>query len=258
MRVLLIDNRDATEAISLRLMAEGFTVTAADTGEGGIELAKLYDYEIILMDLNLPDISGFDVIKRLRAAKITVPIMILSGVTSIEDKVLALNLGASDYLIRPFHRDELVARIKAIVRRWHGHFESAIQIGDLTVDIDSQSAKVLKNYLRLTPKEYLMLELLALRKGKLVTKDKLFDYLYGGFDTPEFKIIDVFIFKIRRKLAIASNGESFIETVWGRGFLLREGFYNENHYYSPTKINRKRVLVPAGAELTVTAVGGKS
>ena len=189
-----------------------------DLGEEGVDLGKLYDYDIILLDLNLPDMSGYDVLKQLRVSKIKTPILILSGLAGIEDKVKGLGVGADDYMTKPFHKDELVARIHAIVRRSKGHAQSVIQTGDLVVNLDTKTVEVGGQRVHLTGKEYQMLELLSLRKGTTLTKEMFLNHLYGGMDEPELKIIDVFICKLRKKLANASEGRNFIETVWGWGY----------------------------------------
>jgi two-component system cell cycle response regulator CtrA len=223
MRVLLIEDDGATaHSIELMLKSESFNVYATDLGEEGVDLGKLYDYDIILLDLNLPDMSGFEVLRSLRVAKVETPILILSGITGIEDKVKALGFGADDYLTKPFHKNELIARIHAIVRRSQGHAQSVVQIGDLIVNVDAKTVHIKQVRVNLTSKEYRMLELLSLRRGTTITKEMFLSQLYGGMDEPEIKIIDVFMCKIRKKLATASNGKEYIETVWGRGYLLRE------------------------------------
>jgi two-component system cell cycle response regulator CtrA len=223
MRVLLIED-DATVAQSIELMlkSENFNTYTTDLGEEGVDLGKLYDYDIILLDLNLPDMSGYEVLRSLRVAKVTTPILVLSGMGSTEDKVKGLGFGADDYLTKPFHKDELVARIHAIVRRSKGPAQSTITIDDLVVDLDEKMAAVGSKRIPLTTKEYQMLELLGLRKGTTITKEMFLNHLYGGMDEPELKIIDVFICKLRKKLANASQGKNYIETVWGRGYVLRE------------------------------------
>ena len=223
MRVLLIEDDSATaQSIVLMLKSESFIVDTADVGEEGVDLGKLYDYDIILLDLNLPDISGYEVLKTLRLSKVKTPVLILSGTAGIEDKVRGLGCGADDYMTKPFHKDELVARIHAIVRRSKGHAQSVIQIGDLVVNIDAKTVEVGGQRVHLTGKEYQMLELLSMRKGTTLTKEMFLNHLYGGMDEPELKIIDVFICKLRKKLDLASGGQSYIETVWGRGYVLRE------------------------------------
>jgi two-component system cell cycle response regulator CtrA len=223
MRVLLIEDNSATaQSIELILKSESFNVYTTDLGEEGVDLGKLYDYDIILLDLNLPDMSGFEVLRSLRVSKVKTPILILSGLAGIEDKVNGLGFGADDYMTKPFHKDELVARIHAIVRRSQGHAQSVIQIGDLVVNLDSKTVEVGGQHVNFTGKEYRMLELLSLRKGITITKEMFLNHLYGGMDEPEIKIIDVFICKLRKKLAGVSNGKDYIETIWGRGYVLRE------------------------------------
>jgi two-component system cell cycle response regulator CtrA len=223
MRVLLIeDDSSLAQSIELMLKSEGFNVYTTDLGEEGVDLGRLYDYDIILLDLNLPDMSGFEVLRSLRVSKVKTPILILSGIASIEHKVKGLGYGADDYMTKPFHKTELIARVHAIVRRSRGHAQSVVQIGDLTVNVDAKTVHIKQVRVHLTGKEYQMLELLSLRRGTTITKEMFLSQLYGGMDEPEIKIIDVFMCKIRRKLANASNGKDYIETVWGRGYLLRE------------------------------------
>lgn len=223
MRVLLIEDDSATaQSIELMLKSESFNVYTTDLGEEGVDLGKLYDYDIILLDLNLPDMSGYEVLRTLRLSKVKTPILILSGMAGIEDKVRGLGFGADDYMTKPFHKDELVARIHAIVRRSKGHAQSVISTGELIVNLDAKTVEVGGQRVHLTGKEYQMLELLSLRKGTTLTKEMFLNHLYGGMDEPELKIIDVFICKLRKKLANAAGGANYIETVWGRGYVLRE------------------------------------
>ena len=223
MRVLLVED-DATVAQSIELMlkSENFNTYTTGLGEEGVDLGKLYDYDIILLDLNLPDMSGYEVLRSLRVAKVKTPILILSGMTGIEDKVKGLGFGADDYLTKPFHKDELVARIHAIVRRSKGHAQSVITTDDLIVNLDQKTVEVGGARVPVTAKEYQILELLSLRKGTTLTKEMFLNHLYGGMDEPELKIIDVFMCKLRKKLANAGQGKNYIETVWGRGYVLRE------------------------------------
>jgi two-component system, cell cycle response regulator CtrA len=223
MRVLLIEDDCGTaKSIELMLRTERFNVYTTDLGEEGVDLGKVYEYDIILLDLNLPDMSGFEVLRALRVGRVATPVLILSGLASIEDKIKGLGLGADDYLAKPFHKDELVARIHAIVRRSKGHAQSLIAVGDLVVNLDAKIVEVKGARVQVTGKEYQILELLALRKGSTLSKEMFLNHLYGGMDEPELKIIDVFICKLRKKLFNASGGKDYIETVWGRGYTMQE------------------------------------
>src|SRR6476661_6776131 len=166
MRVLLIeDDGSVAQSIELMLKSESFNVYTTNLGEEGLDLGKLYDYDIILLDLNLPDMSGFEVLRALRVARIKTPVLILSGIAGTEEKVKGLGFGADDYVTKPFHKDELVARIHAIVRRSRGHAASIVQIDDLIVNLDTKTVEINEVRVHLTGKEYQMLELLSLRKG---------------------------------------------------------------------------------------------
>ena len=223
MRVLLVEDDSATaKTIVMMLASEGFVCDTTDLGEDGLEIGRIYDYDIIILDLMLPDIDGYEVLRRLRAARVRTPILILSGLTEPDKKIKGLGFGADDYLTKPFDRGELVARIQAIVRRAKGHAEAVIRTGKLTVNLDAHSVEVEGRPLHLTGKEYGILELLSLRKGTTLTKEMFLNHLYGGMDEPELKIIDVFICKLRKKLGAATGGDNYIETVWGRGYVLRD------------------------------------
>jgi len=223
MRILLVEDDPTTSrSIELMLTHANLNVYCTDLGEEGIDLAKLYDYDLILLDLNLPDMNGHEVLRQLRAAKVETPILILSGQDDTENKIKGFGFGADDYMTKPFHREELVARIHAIIRRSKGHAQSTIRTGKITVNLDAKTVDAEGQTVHLTGKEYQMLELLSLRKGTTLTKEMFLNHLYGGMDEPELKIIDVFICKLRKKLAEATQGDNYIETVWGRGYVLRE------------------------------------
>ncbi|MBY0280858.1 MAG: response regulator transcription factor [Alphaproteobacteria bacterium] len=223
MRVLLIEDDSATaKGLESTLKNEGFVCDTTDLGEDGLEIGKLYEYDLIILDLMLPDIDGFEVLRRLRAANIKTPILVLSGLSETDDKVKGLGFGADDYLTKPFSKVELLARAHAIVRRSRGHSDSMIRIGRLMVNLQKRIASVDNETLNLTGKEYAILELLSLRKGTTLTKEMFLNHLYGGMDEPELKIIDVFICKLRRKIAEALGEDNYIETVWGRGYVLRD------------------------------------
>jgi len=223
MRVLLVeDDKSTAKSIELMLKSEGYIVDSTDLGEDGLEIGKLYDYDIIILDLVLPDIDGYEVLRRLRSARVTTPILILSGLTEMDHKIKGLGFGADDYLTKPFDKRELIARLQAIVRRSKGHSDSVIRTGRLSVNLDTRTVQVDNRPLHLTGKEYGILELLSLRKGTTLTKEMFLNHLYGGIDEPELKIIDVFVCKLRKKLSAATDGDNYIETVWGRGYVLRD------------------------------------
>jgi two-component system cell cycle response regulator CtrA len=223
MRILLVEDDSSTaKSIEMMLKSEGYVVDLADMGEDGLEIGKLYDYDIIVLDLMLPDIDGYEVLRRLRQARVKTPILILSGLSELDAKVKGLGVGADDYMTKPFHKRELIARIQAIVRRSKGHSDSVVRTGRLVVNLDTRTVEVNNQPLHLTGKEYGILELLSLRKGMTLTKEMFLNHLYGGMDEPELKIIDVFVCKLRKKLTVATGGENYIETVWGRGYVLRD------------------------------------
>ncbi len=223
MRVLLVeDDASTVKSIELILRSEGFVVDSTALGEDGLEAGKLHDYDIIILDLMLPDIDGYEVLRRLRAARVKTPVLILSGLTEPHQKITGLGSGADDYLTKPFDKGELVARVHAVVRRSKGHSESLIRTGSLVVNIDTHTVQVDGQALYLTGKEYGILELLSLRKGTTLTKYMFLNHLYGGMDEPDLKIIDVFMCKLRKKLTAATGDDKYIKTVWGRGYVLRD------------------------------------
>jgi len=209
-------------SIKLALAEENLICDTTELGEEGLEIGELYDYDIILLDLMRPDIQGYEVLRRLRAARVTMPILILSGLSEINDKIKALGFGADDVLTKPLDPGELVARIQAMVRRFKGQPESVIRTGKLVVNLDTHIVSVEDRQVHLTGKEQSILELLSRRKGTILTKELFLDHLYGGMVEPELKIIDVFVCKLRKKLAQATGGDHHIETVWGRGYVLRD------------------------------------
>ena len=222
MRVLLVeDDVTAARGIGLMLKSGGAVVDAADTGEEALELVRHYDYDIVVLDLMLPDMEGYEVVRRMRAGRIDVPVLILSGLSRPQAKVKGLGMGADDFITKPFDKAELLARIQAVVRRSKGYSQPTLRVGALQLNLDSREVLVAGSPVHLTGKEYAILELLVLRKGMVLTKEAFLNHLYGGMDEPEMKIIDVFICKLRKKLAVA-GADNLIGTVWGRGYMMRE------------------------------------
>jgi two-component system cell cycle response regulator CtrA len=222
MRALLVeDELSVARGIALILKAESTIVDHAETGEEALELARHYDYDIVILDLMLPDIEGFDVLRRLRIGRNNTPVLILSGLTRPDAKVNGLGLGADDFITKPFDRTELLARIHAIVRRSKGFSQSTLYVGPLRLNIDSREVTVDGLPVELTGKEYSVLELMMLRKGTVLSKDAFLNHLYGGMDEPEMKIVDVFICKLRKKL-LQAGADNIIGTIWGRGYMVRD------------------------------------
>jgi two-component system, cell cycle response regulator CtrA len=222
MRVLLVeDDLTVARGLSLMLKSGGAVVDHSDTGEEALELARHYDYDVVLLDLMLPDAEGYEVVRRMRAARVDTPVVILSGLSRPQAKVKAFAAGADDFMTKPFDRAELLARMQAVLRRSKGYSQPTLRVGDVVLNLDSREVTVGDKPVHLTGKEYAILELLVLRKGMVLTKEAFLNHLYGGMDEPEMKIIDVFICKLRKKLAQA-GAPHVIGTVWGRGYMVRD------------------------------------
>lgn len=227
MRLLVVeDEKKISQRIEATCASEGLNCHIAETGIEALEMTRLYDYAAIILDILLPDICGFDIISRLRAINNTTPILVLSGLVSTEDKVKSLTIGADDYITKPFSKSELLARIYATIRRSSGHASSVIKIGPMTVNIKQRKVYIYDTEMILTNKEYAILELLAMKSGSVLAKEIFLNHIYGGMDEPELKIIDVFVCKIRKKIAELTGGLNLIETVWGRGYIMRDGGEN--------------------------------
>ena len=215
MRVLLVQDELVTaRGVMQMLKANGGIVDHVETGEEALELVRHYDYDIVLLDLMLPDMDGYEVVRRMRSSRIEAPVIILSGLTRPQAKVKAFSVGADDFISKPFDSTELLARMQAIVRRSKGYSQPTLRVGTVQLNLDSREVLVSGHPVHLTGKEYAILELLVLRKGMVLTKEVFLNHLYGGMDEPEMKIIDVFICKLRKKLALAGAGD-VIGTVWG-------------------------------------------
>ena len=225
MRVLLVeDDLTAARGITMVLKSGQAVVDHADTGEEALELLRHYEYDLVILDLILPDIEGYEVVRRMRLARNNTPVLVLSGLSRPQARVKALGMGADDVMSKPFDRAELLARMQAVVRRSKGFSQPTLRLGPVQLNLDSRDVLVHGQPVHLTGKEYAILELLVLRKGMVLTKEAFLNHLYGGMDEPEMKIIDVFVCKLRKKLAFAGAG-NVIGTVWGRGYTVRD--FNE-------------------------------
>ncbi len=223
MHILVIeDDRIVNQNIVILLRREGIVAESVYTAHEGLELVKLYEYDLIILDLMLPDMSGSDVLKQIRQSSNTTPILILSGINIPTKKVECFSMGADDYMTKPYDRSELVARVKAIIRRSRGIADNIIKVGRMSINLNTKKAFIDETLIPLTAKEYSLLELLALKKGGTVTKESFLSQLYGGMDEPEIKIIDVFLCKIRQKIKKITGGETYIHTSWGRGYTLED------------------------------------
>ena len=223
MNILLIeDNKSTARSIELILRGEGIACEVVENGEEGLEKVKFSkNYDLLILDLMLPDISGYEVLSRIRAAKIRIPILILSGLSGVEEKIKGLGLGADDYLTKPFDKSELIARIKSLTRRSNGKVGAVMRFGKICIDLDTRTVKVEDKMLYLTLKEYSILEILAVKKDTVVQKATILEALYDEQhkEQPDPKIVDVFVCKLREKLYKASGGKNYIVTSWGRGYM---------------------------------------
>lgn len=223
MRLIIIDkDKTLNQNLAFFFKNKGFVVDSAYSGEDGLELTHLYEYDVLMLSYHLPDMSGLDLLKRLRTANLQAPILIYSINSSVSVKIDCLTHGADDYVVKPCDKGELLARLKALVRRSRGYAHPIIHIGDMSVNLDAKQVKIKDTPLPLTGKEYALIELLALKQGSTVSKEQFLNHLYGGMDEPELKIIDVFLFRIRDKIKQIAGSTTYIQTVWGRGYILKQ------------------------------------
>jgi len=220
-RVLLVeDDRQTAEGTMLVLRASRAAVDIAETGEEALDLLQHYEYDIVVLDVMLPDMQGYDVLRAMRSRRINVPVLVLSGIGGAEARVKALGLGADDFITKPIDAQELIARVHAIVRRAHGFSQQILRLGELELNQDTHEVLVAGHPVGLSTKEYGTLELLLLRQGRAVRKEAFLGHLYGGPNEPGARIIDVFVCHLRKKLADAGVAE-LISTVTGYGYVIR-------------------------------------
>ena len=222
MRVLMIeDDVLSNRALVQALRDTGAVVEQVDSGEDALDMVKRYDFDIVMLELTLMDMEGYEVVRRMRAARMNTPVLVLSAFVRPQARVKAFAIGADDFITKPYDVSECVARMQAVVRRSKGFSQSVLQVGELELSLESRSVSIAGRPVHLTGKEYAILELLVMRKGMVLTKEVFLNHLYGGMDEPEVKIIDVFICKLRKKLAEA-GARNVIGTVWGRGYTVRD------------------------------------
>ena len=232
MRVLVVEDDDVSlKSVQTVLGTITSAIDRASDGEEALELCLRYDYDLVILDVLLPDMEGYEVIRKLRAARNDTPVLMLSGLSRPQAKARGLSLGADDFMTKPFDNSEFIARVRAIIRRSRGFSDSRISINGVNIDLEKNKAYVGSNEICLTIKEYQILELLVMRKGMIISKSSFLDHLYGGIDEPEIKIIDVFVCKLRKKLS-SMGVDQFIETSWGRGYVVNEKFTNNDSRHS--------------------------
>jgi two-component system, cell cycle response regulator CtrA len=223
MRVLLIGQNGATPAsVKAMLAKEKLVCDTADLSVDGLEIGRLLDYDVVLLDLSVRNANGYEVLRRLRNARIRTPVLILLGLAELDQRIKRLGFGDGDVIRNLFDHRQMITRIRTIARRSKSDCEATVRTGKLVVNLDAREVSVDDQPVHLTGKEYGILELLALRKSTTLTKEMFLNHLYGGMDEPEIKIIDVFVCKLRKKLTEATGGNHYIETVWGRGYRLRD------------------------------------
>src|SRR5689334_10330178 len=223
MRILLIEDDNAVStSIKQMLFHERCEVTTADIGEVGLSLGRRNEYDIIVLDLQLPDMTGIDILRAFRSENVHTPVLVLSGNANPEVKTLALKSGADDYLTKPFHREEFLARIRAVVRRARSHSHSLLTIGKIVLDLNAKTVSVGGVPIDLTTKEYEILKMLSQRKGVTLSKEVILNQLYGGVDVPNDKIIDVFVCKLRKKLGSDIDANAYVKTIWGCGYQMHD------------------------------------
>jgi two-component system OmpR family response regulator len=217
-RLLLIeDERELARVLRQALEEEGFQVDLAADGEEGLFKANEVDYDAVLLDLMLPGLDGFEVLSRLREpGGRPVPVLVLTARDGVPDRVRGLNLGADDYLVKPFDLDEMLARVRALIRRSADRPSPRLSVGDVTIDTVARTVRKGEAPVDLTAKEYALLEYLALHAGEVVTRTQIYEHIYGEEEDTFSNVVNVYVANLRRKL-----GADVIETRRGHGYLIR-------------------------------------
>jgi len=220
MRVLIVEDYEPIRSgVSEGLREAGFAVDVAANGETGLWYALNNPYDVIILDIMLPDVDGLEILKRIRTQKLDINVLLLTAKDTPQDRITGLERGAADYLIKPFVFQELLARVRALVRRKYESKDPIIHIGDLTIDTNTRQVRRGDRVIHLSPREYTLLEFLAHRAGQLVTRSDVWEHVYEFNSEAESNVVDVFIGRLRRK--IESEGQpKLIHTRWGQGYVL--------------------------------------
>jgi len=221
MRILLIeDHKPLQRAVRQGLEEEGFAVDLASDGEEGDFKARTAEYDVIILDLQLPKVDGLTLLQKWRASGMSTHVLVLTARTTTEDKVRGLDLGADDYLTKPFVLEELLARLRALIRRGHQVKSPQLKVHDLEIDTASRTVRRGGQSIHLTPREYALLEFLAFHRGKVVTRSMIWEHLYDEEDENTSNVVDVYIRYLRNKIDKGFD-PPLILTRWGEGYLLR-------------------------------------
>lgn len=222
MRILLAQGHSAEAKTTTGLLsATGGVVDHVRTGRDALMFLQTYEYDIVVLDRSLADGDGSDALRRFRAQGFTAPVLMLMDQSTGKSRAQALRAGADDLLTKPYDTEEFIARVEAVVRRRNGFARSILRVGPLEIDMASREVRIDDQPLAVTRKEYAILELMALRKGRVIPKQNFLDHLYSGLDGPETRVIDVFICNLRKKLANWGFG-NLIDTVRGHGYIMRD------------------------------------
>jgi DNA-binding response OmpR family regulator len=222
MRVLIVEDYPPVRAAVAKALREnGFSVDEAEDGDTGLTLATDREYDVIILDLMLPGMDGIELLERIRAAGDDCRVLIVTARGTLEDRIKGLDLGADDYLVKPFPIEELLARVRALVRRGYDKSTPIIRVGHVEIDTSNHAVHSAGERVELTAKEYALLEYLALRAGQLVTRNEIFEHVYEDRSTTRSNVIDVYMTYLRKKLERAEHPKLF-HTRRGEGFILSE------------------------------------
>jgi DNA-binding response OmpR family regulator len=222
MKLLLVeDDLILSESVAEALINHGYVVDAVDNGEDAWEQAQRNDYSILLLDYNLPGVDGMSLCRRLRSQGYTTPILMMTARNTSSDKVAGLDSGADDYIVKPIDLPELLARLRALIRRNRGNTSAQWKCGDLCLDPSNHVVTFKNNVVNLTPKEFALLELFLQNQSRVLSRQAIISQLWNTNDTPTEESVKAHLKTLRNKLSRAGAEEDFIETVWGVGYRLK-------------------------------------